>query len=356
MENTHLSSIGLVLPYFGTFPNYFPLFLESCRRNPTVDWHIYTDSDVAYDYPENVKVHRITFSDFRAKLQQSFDFPIGLESPYKLCDFKPTYGEALAEDLKDYDFWGHCDCDLIYGNIRKFMTEDILTKYPRIFNSGHTILYRNIPEVNSYYRTQTYLDYRAILGDTKNHSFDEWPGLSECWRRDGKPCYGELVFDDTMIMVEDFRPSKSLPGGFVGPYHDQPSQAYRFRKMRNISYSFHDGILERCWVQKGRVEKEEVMYVHFQKRKMQLSEGLTDFHQFLVVPNVFLTPVELTPEVLRILAPQSYSKTTIKAFLVFWALIFKCEITGIGKPNYASCSAIKKSYASNLIAYKKLRL
>ena len=342
MENsTSLSTIGLVLPYFGTFPNYFPLFLESCRRNPTVDWHIYTDSTASYDYPANVYVHRMQFSDFRAKIQQSFDFPICLESPYKLCDFKPTYGETLAEDLKDYDFWGHCDCDLIYGNIRNFMTEEILSAYPRILNSGHTILYRNIPEVNSYYRTQTYIDYKAVLSDSKNHSFDEWPGLSECWRRDGKACYGELVFDDILIMAEDFRPVQILPGGFVGPYHDQPCEAGRFCKMRNISYLFHDGILERCWVRKGRVEKEEVMYVHFQKRKMQLSEGLTDFRQFLIVPNAFLAPVDLTAEVLQTLAPQSRSKATTKALLVFLGLILKREITCIGQPIYACFSVIR---------------
>lgn len=341
MENKHLSSIGLVLPYFGTFPNYFPLFLESCRQNASVDWHIYTDSDAAYDYPENVKVHKMTFADFRAKLQQSFDFPICLESPYKLCDFKPTYGETLAEDLKDYDFWGHCDCDMIYGNIRHFMTEEILAAYPRILNSGHTILYRNIPEVNSYYRTQAYIDYKTVLSDSKNHSFDEWPGLSECWRRDGQACYGGLIFDDILIMAEDFRPVQVLPGGFVGPYHDQPCEAGRFHKMKHISYLFHDGILERCWVQKGRVKKEEVMYVHFQKRKMQISEGLLDFRRFLIVPNAFLCPVELTPEVLRTLAPQSCSRKTIKAFLVFWGLIVKREITCIGQPNYASCSVIR---------------
>ena len=28
MENKQLSSIALVLPYFGKFPNYFPLFLD----------------------------------------------------------------------------------------------------------------------------------------------------------------------------------------------------------------------------------------------------------------------------------------------------------------------------------------
>ena len=343
MENSsRLSSIGLVLPYFGTFPNYFPLFLESCRKNPTVDWHIYTDSTVDYDYPDNVIVHRLTFGEFQARLQKSFDFPITLKSPYKLCDFKPTYGETLAEDLKDYDFWGHCDCDMIYGNIRRFITEDVLSRYDRILNNGHTILYRNIPEVNSYYRTQSYIDHKAILTDSKNHSFDEWPGLSECWRRDGKASFDHLCFDDILIMADDFRPVQVLPGGFVGPYHGQPSQAGRFSRMRNITYRFQDGTLERCWVQSGKIHTEEVMYVHFQKRKMQITEGISmdNLNSFFIIPNAFLAPVDLAPEALRALAPQSYSKATVKAFLVFWAMILKREVSCIGQPNYRSCSVI----------------
>ena len=337
------ASIALVLPYFGTFPNYFPLFLESCRNSPTVDWLIYTDSDAAYDYPENVKVHKTTLTDFRARLQESFDFPICLETPYKLCDFKATYGETLHSDLKEYDFWGHCDCDMIYGNIRNFITPEVTEKYTRILNSGHTILYRNIPEVNAYYRTQSYIDYKTVLSSPKSFSFDEWPGLSECWRRDGNPCYGELCFDDILIMAEDFRPVQLLPGGYVGPYHDQPCEAGRFRKMRNIGYDFHDGILERCWVQKGEVHREEVMYTHFQKRKMQVDAALTEsaLRRFVIIPNRFIPHTELTAEKLRSLAPTNRSMATTKSQFVFWALILKREIQGIGKPDYASCSVIK---------------
>ncbi len=342
-QNKPYASIALILPYFGSFPNYFPLFLESCRNNPTVDWLIYTDSEVAYDYPKNVKVYKTTLADFRTRIQTFFDFPISLEKPYKLCDFKPTYGEVLHSDLKNYDFWGHCDCDLIYGNIRKFITPEITDRYNRIFNSGHTILYRNIPEVNSYYRTQTHIDYRAILSNPKNHSFDEWPGLSGCWQQDGKPCYGVLCFDDILISAEDFHPTKVLPGGFVGPYHNQPCESHRFVKMRNICYNFHDGILERCWVQNNRIHREEVMYVHLQKRKMQIDNTLVDTvpSRFLIVPNAFIPHIELSVKQLRRLSPTSHSMTTVKTLLIFWALIVKREITSIGKPDFASCSVIR---------------
>ena len=56
------------------------------------------------------------------------DFEIVLNEPYDLCDFKVAYGEIFQEYLEPYDFWGFCDCDLIYGDIRHFLTEELLEK------------------------------------------------------------------------------------------------------------------------------------------------------------------------------------------------------------------------------------
>ena len=50
MDTVH-ASIAIVLPYFGKLPNYFPLFLESCRKNPTVNWLFYTDCEVLPECP-----------------------------------------------------------------------------------------------------------------------------------------------------------------------------------------------------------------------------------------------------------------------------------------------------------------
>ena len=48
-------------------------------------------------------------------------------------------------------YWGHCDVDLIWGDIRKFVTDDVLTKYKRIFSRGHCSIYENSSEVNAVY-------------------------------------------------------------------------------------------------------------------------------------------------------------------------------------------------------------
>ena len=49
----------------------------------------------------------------------------------------------------EYDFWGYCDIDLIFGNIRKFITDDILDKYDKILSRGHFTLFRNKDSINT---------------------------------------------------------------------------------------------------------------------------------------------------------------------------------------------------------------
>ena len=41
-------SIAYIIPYFGKLRTDFPLWLESCRHNPTVDFHVITD-DHSYE-------------------------------------------------------------------------------------------------------------------------------------------------------------------------------------------------------------------------------------------------------------------------------------------------------------------
>jgi hypothetical protein len=36
-----------------------------------------------------------------------------IRNPYKICDWKPFYGHIFREYLVAYDFWGHCDMDII---------------------------------------------------------------------------------------------------------------------------------------------------------------------------------------------------------------------------------------------------
>lgn len=43
-----------IVPYFGKFPNYFQLILNSCEKNSDFNWLIITDIEGEYNYPKNV--------------------------------------------------------------------------------------------------------------------------------------------------------------------------------------------------------------------------------------------------------------------------------------------------------------
>ena len=80
---------------------------------------------------------------------REFDFSIYLDHPYKLCDYKPAYGYIFAEYAHGYDYWGHCDMtDCIFGNLRKFLSDDFLSGADKFMFLGHMTLYRNTDEIN----------------------------------------------------------------------------------------------------------------------------------------------------------------------------------------------------------------
>ena len=144
-------SVALILPYFGKFPNYFPLWLKSAGANPSFTFMIFTDIDMSgYDIPHNVHVHSMTLEGIRKRAAKYLDFEPVLNTPYKLCDYRPMYGLIFEDYLSGYDFWGFCDCDLIWGDMSKFITDEMMDKYGRLYRNGHLQLLRNTEDVRYF--------------------------------------------------------------------------------------------------------------------------------------------------------------------------------------------------------------
>lgn len=71
-----MKSIVYIVLYFGKFPSIFPLWLNSCRNNPTIDWLIFTDDHSCFNYPQNVRVEYTTFENIQARFKKHFDYPV----------------------------------------------------------------------------------------------------------------------------------------------------------------------------------------------------------------------------------------------------------------------------------------
>lgn len=269
------------MPYFGKLPNYFDIWLYTAGKNPDFDFFIYTDSkDIPDTKFQNIFVKYMTFDDFKSKLQNVIDIPITLDKPYKLCDYRPVYGKALADDLKKYDFWGHCDLDLIFGNLSHFISDEILDQYDRIYNLGHLTIYRNCDEMNNLFmQRHPYKDcfsYKYAFSTDFATAFDEIGtkygyGISTVCARKGIKNYISIDFADV------------LP------------DTYNFE----LAYTEHEKV-DYFLYQNGSVygmdangkKIKEFLYVHLQKRNMAVDTKEKD--TFYISPSHLRSTLEET--------------------------------------------------------------
>lgn len=245
--------ICIISAYFGRFPNYFKLWLNSCERNSTLDFLLVTDQHID-DLPSNVILKAISFEELKVLIDNKIGITKGLVSPYKLCDFKPLYGAIFEDFLIGYDFWGHCDMDLIWGDIRKFVTDDILQEYDKIFPMGHLSLYRNNKDNNMAFMLPGSKrgNWREVMSLPISCVFDETYGIDKIYETNSLPIYMKHVAADI-----GFRNQRMIVEG--GEIENYSSQLFLLK----------DGKVLRAYYDNGKVAFDEFCYIHMQKRQYE---------------------------------------------------------------------------------------
>jgi hypothetical protein len=170
-----LPSILIMIPWFGPWPAWMRFFIESCRWNPTVDWLLIGDASPPADLPPNVRVMTIAFEDYRGIIASRLRIRPRWTDAYKVCDVRPAMAIIHAQEIAGYDYWGYGDLDVIYGDIRRFYTpqvliHDLVTTHEHIV-SGHFTLLRTTPRmVTAFKRIPR---WKAHLSTARHRSFDE---------------------------------------------------------------------------------------------------------------------------------------------------------------------------------------
>lgn len=265
MEESMKNSICLIVPYFGRFPNYFDMWLYSCGRNRSVSFLLISNNERPENLPDNFIYIKEDFAATVARFQRCFDFPICLDSPYKFCDFRPAFGEVFAEELRGFDFWGFVDVDLILGNIRKWLTDDLLASYDKFYVHGHLTVFRNTEELNLLYRN---MDYKKVFSASYPFHFDEGGGISEYYSKYKLKQYFQIDMAD--ILPFRYRFSNTSPD--IG----RLPQIYRYV----------DGKVLCLYEEKGSLCEREYIYMHLQKRPMQRKNS--SIESYYLIPNEFI--------------------------------------------------------------------
>ena len=277
-----MKKVCFIVPYFGTFPNTFEYWLQCCRNNKEFNWIIFTDDKTKYDYPENVRVMYSTLNNIKKVIEAKIGFDISLVRPYKLCDVRPLYGYIFSDYLNQFDYWGYCDLDILFGDLKVFLNDEIFEKYQKISFLGHMSLLKNCEEINQCFMK---CDYRAILKNPRNRVFDEIrfsPNINELLKNSG---YNILKLDNIADIAEE-------------PYNFELygiGSGNRCVKIANIPtvFRYKNNKLFKLTIEGKKIDVKEIMYVHFQKRNINVGNLKSDF---LLVPNEIIDDYDVTIE------------------------------------------------------------
>lgn len=270
--------IAILICYYGKLPWYFRFFLNSCAYNPDIDFIFVSDIDLKEPLPPNVIVAKRTLEEIKKTAEQKFGFEVSLNKPYKICDFRPAFGVLFADLIAGYDFYGYGDIDVIYGRIRDFITDDILSQYDAIsvrpqYFTGFLAVLKNTEKITSIYLESR--DYKKVFQSPYSYCFDE---MNWHWE--------ELMLGKSIFQIKA----------------EVQSMTYIVNKLTicgKIRSYFGDFIEERCdgklvW-DKGTLtyNGKEIMLFHFYDYKSQFFIYIPPWkkmpEKYFVYPFYFLT-------------------------------------------------------------------
>jgi hypothetical protein len=230
--------------------------LRSCAANPDIDWLILTDNRTPRKFPPNVRLHHTSLDELKKLFSARLGFAVNLPASHALHTFKPAFGFFFEELVKNYDFWGYCDFDMIFGDLRKFLREDILAVHDKILCRGHLTLYRNSERVNHAFQLDCpgALNYHDAFQAGEPRQFDEWRGINLIFRYHNLP-----QFHDEFI-VDVTPPTSCKIKRFEGiTIRNHPQQVFYW----------HKGKIFHAYLNADRgIVDDEYAYIHFQRRFM----------------------------------------------------------------------------------------
>lgn len=295
-----MTSICIIGVWFGPFPNWMDLWVKSVEYNPTIHFLVATDQVWDKDTPDNLEFLPTTLSELKRKTEEKIGMRIRMESAYKLCDYKPLYGLIFENEIRDYDYWGECDFDLVFGDIRGFIDRYDILQYDKFLNRGHLTIYRNDRSVIDRYRLKggAFGTFREIFRSDMVWGLDEMYGINRIYKKHKFPCFNQCVFADIDRKYADMR----LCSTYFRPdeKYNHPYQMFCWKEGRVYQEYFDENSV---------LQTKEFMYIHFAKRRYDRPEkDVIEAKQYCITPYGFIK----YPQKMTISFIQDHNDTTIK--------------------------------------------
>lgn len=190
------NKVLFIAPYFPTLPYWIKQFERNVKplEKHGFRWLIPTDLD-----------------EFRELVNKKLNININLTSDNcknrKISDFTPALGLIYSDYLKDYEYWGHTDIDIVMGRLDRYLTDEFL-KPLDIFSddlgtvNGAFSVYRNSDKVNNLFKRIEYWEEVLTTGD-KLWAIDEHEMSDVVKAKDIKIEYREWHSHDNLVDATD---------------------------------------------------------------------------------------------------------------------------------------------------------
>lgn len=251
--------------YIGKLPDISRVWIKSCGYNKDFDFVLITDDKVEnITIPPNLKIINYTLTEFKNKCQKAFNFPIELSNSYKLCDYRVVIGDVFKEELKKYEWWGFCDIDLIFGDLKKYITDEMLNLYQRIGMYGHLTLFKNCKEMNELYKKDgSIFNYKEVFSNKHNYIFDETAGLNMICRKN---------------KIEWFKKLKIID---ANRFSNRITEYFQENHFQEIFY-WDNGKVKYAAIVDGKIIEDEFAYIHISSKKIEVPYDIDNIQSFYI--------------------------------------------------------------------------
>lgn len=256
--------------YFGKLPTWITLWLKSCKENPDFEFLLVTDDRRKLELPKNVAIHYTTLVALREEFQKNFDFTISLHTPYKLCDYKPIYYLVFEEYIRDFDYWGHCDLDMVFGDLKQFLFRPMKQRYDKIGSYGHLTLYRNTNiDKKIYSLPGSPFNYKTVFSSPQSFGFDEMRGINLIALQNDIKWY--------QIGHDQIADKFSVEG------YDE-LLLHHMKNFTGQKLVYYMGKIYQIYTEKEGIKLKELMYYHFSQTDLNLN-NIVEYDEIIFKTN-----------------------------------------------------------------------
>lgn len=279
----------LIVCWFGNIPNYYKLWENSCKNNSDYDFLIFTDQEISSDV-KNIKIINISLREIKRLIENKLNIKTKFSKSYKMCDFRPAFGVIFDKYVKGYDYWGHCDMDLVFGKISDFLPDKKISKYEKINHNGHFVLYKNTKKINNLFREKgAIFDWVKVFCSEENYAFDEFTGINKIVQKNDISQYSSDGFIDLDRRYSRYR-------------------AINHRNWKNQIFVLENGHINRYIYENKIIKREDnFFYLHFQKKKPNIAKNIDYNKKIAMGESKFANIDEITVDSFKEFNPSKNS-------------------------------------------------